>query len=107
MALEKYCNEVAKIVIGVINITRGKDVAMRNILKHEKDLWADHVKEWCGIRKNDSSELDLNHEFTISAARRSQTRSKTLLNYIRSICTRFSASFQQGIIFAMLHLQKS
>ena len=50
MALEKHYNKTAKVIGGIIGLTRRKEaVALWNITKHERDLRVSSMEKWCGL----------------------------------------------------------
>ena len=85
--LEKCYNFTAKAVGGIIGITRQKQsVALWDIIKHEKDLFASFLKESVSTGNNSGfGELSLHHEFNAQTALECSERVALLVEYIKSV----------------------
>ena len=58
MELEKSYNKPAKVAGGITGMTRQtEEVALWNLLKHEKDIHVAQLLEWCNFGDKDDSEL--------------------------------------------------
>ena len=87
MALEKVYNKPAKMVGGIIGITRRKEaVAQWNLLKHEKDQYVSHLVNQCALEDKDrEDELNFHHDFNPSSTLSGIQRFEALFDYISMI----------------------
>lgn len=83
--VEKSYNFTSKAAAGIIGFTREKKaVALWDIIKHEKDRYVAFIKEMAGIGE-EGDELNLHHDFNVSAGKKSLERVQQLIDYIKTI----------------------